>query len=168
MTTPLPPRELSGNTSFATSIALLLLRLALGWCFIYHGGQKLFGWFTPNGQPMVSGLAGAINLPVLSPLAWAYVAACGEFFGGLMVLLGLLARLGTIPILVVMWVAIATVHGKHGYNMGNHGYEYNIALSAMAAAILIAGPGLISCDAFLFRRGLWARGPQPLSDPASR
>jgi hypothetical protein len=31
------------------------------------------------------------------------------------------------------------------------GYDFNLALIALAAAILPAGPGLVSADAFLFR-----------------
>jgi hypothetical protein len=38
----------------------------------------------------------------------------------------------------------------------------------MAAALLIAGPGLISIDALIFRRSFWAKGPQPLGNPAPR
>jgi putative oxidoreductase len=114
----------------------------------------------------------------LPPTAWAYMAACAEFFGGLALLLGLLARLGTIPIIVTMLVAITTVHGQNGFSgwtetymdkkIPHVGYELNLALIAMAVAIMIAGPGLISIDALIFRRGLWARGPQPLSEPGRR
>ena len=163
------PAARQGNTAFATSLALLLIRLVLGFTFFYHGSQKLFGWFTENGAPQVTRLAEGLHLPVLSPLSWAYMAALGEFCGGVLVFFGLFARLGTIPILVVMWVAIATVHGQYGFSHFNPpGYEYNLALIAMAGAILIAGPGLVSVDACLFRRGLFARGPQPLGAPGTK
>ena len=165
------PSARQGNSAFATSLALLLIRLVLGWIFIYHGSQKLFGCFTPDGKPVVTLLAqglAANPLPLFAPLVWAYIAAIGEFVGGLTVFLGLLARLGSLPILVTMWVAIATVHGKNGFGMQTGGYEYNLALIAMAGAILIAGPGLVSADAYIFRRGFWARGPQPLQEPGKR
>jgi putative oxidoreductase len=103
-----------------------------------------------------------LHMPLLPTAAWAYMAACGEFFGGISVLLGLLARLGAIPIIITMLVAIAKVHGPNGFSLPQ-GCEYNVNLIAMSAAVLIAGPGLISLDALIFRRGLWARGPQPLS-----
>ncbi len=163
---PLGPAALQGNTAFATSIALFLLRLALGWTFIYHGAAKLFGIW---GGPEVHVFANYLHLPLLPPLVWAYMAACGEFVGGISVLLGLLARLGAIPIIISMSVAIATVHGPYGFSHNSPpGYEFNVNLIAIALAVIIMGPGLISVDALIFRRGLWARGPQPLSTPGER
>lgn len=162
-----------GNWAFATSLALLLLRLALGWTFIYHGSQKLFGAFGGSGIEGVVKITENLGMPgFLSPKGWAYMLACGEFFGGVSIFLGLLARLGAIPILISMGVAIAKVHGPIGFTNskpgGLPGYEFNANLIAMAAAILIAGPGLVSLDALIFRRGLWARGPQPLDQPGTR
>jgi len=170
--TPLAPPTLAGNDSFAISLALLLIRLVLGWTFIYHGSQKLFGAFGGiGGLGAVEGMkafSGYLqDMPVLPPLVWGYMAACGEFFGGVSILLGLLARLGAIPILVTMSVAIWKMTGKSGFS-NPLGYEFNLALIAMAAAVLIAGPGLISIDALLFKRSLWSRGPQPLSQPGVR
>jgi putative oxidoreductase len=176
---PLGPAARLGNTAFATSLALLVLRLALGWTFIFHGAQKVFGiWGGKGMEPFAEGLA-KMGLPgFLPPMAWAYMAAYGELLGGVMILLGLLARLGTLPIIVTMIIAIAKVHGKNGFSGWSEewhgrqilhvGYEYNVILTAMAVAILVAGPGLLSLDALLFRRGLWARGPQPLSQPGVR
>jgi putative oxidoreductase len=168
---PLGPAALQGNTGFAISLALLLIRLVLGWVFIYHGGQKVFGWFTADGQPQMPMLVAGLTenpLPILPPEAWAWTAALGELLGGAFVFVGLLTRLATLPIIVTMLVAIARVHGKNGFGMQFGGFEYNLVLIAMAGAILLAGPGLISADAFLFRRGLWSRGPQPLSEPSKR
>jgi putative oxidoreductase len=176
---PLGPAARQGNTAFATSLALLILRLMLGWTFIFHGAQKVFGIWGGHGMEKFAESLGKMGLPgFLPPTAWAYMAAYGELLGGVAVLLGLLARLGTIPIIVTMLIAIAKVHGQNGFGGWSEmyegkrilhvGYEYNLALTAMALAILIAGPGLVSLDALLFRRGLWARGPQPLSEPGKR
>src|ERR1035437_4156464 len=113
--TPLGPGELQGNAAFATSVALLLLRLALGWTFIYHGSQLCFGMFEgPGIQGFATGLEGMPTF--MSPTAWAYLAAYSEFLGGVSVFLGLLARLGTLPIIGTMVVAIATVHGPQGFD----------------------------------------------------
>jgi putative oxidoreductase len=176
---PLGPAGRVGNTAFATSLALLLLRLMLGWAFFFHGSQKLFGAFGGHGIEAFAKTLAGMGLPgFLPPVAWAYMAACGEFFGGVAVLLGLLARLGTIPLIVSMLVAITKVHGQNGFagwtekfqdkTITHVGFEYHMALIAMSLVVLIAGPGLISLDALIFKRGLWARGPQPLSEPGKR
>ena len=154
-----------GNFSFALSMALLLLRLALGATFIYHGGQKCFGWFDGPG---IENFSHFLKLPVLPSIVWAWMAAGGEFGGGVLVLLGFLSRLACIPLIVTMLVAIATVTGAKGFSMLNGGYEVNLMLIAMAATILLVGPGLVSADAYVFRRGFWARGPQPLGNPEPR
>jgi putative oxidoreductase len=163
---PLGPAARQGNTAFATSVALLLVRMALGWTFIYHGAALAFGAF---GGPGLEGFSkGLEHLPVLPTMAWAAMAAYGQLLGGVSVLLGLLARLGALPILGNMFVAIATVHAAKGFSNQAMGYEYNVNLIAESLLILLAGPGLISVDAFLFKRGFWARGAQPLSQPVVR
>jgi len=158
---PLGPGALTGNSAFAMSVGLLILRLALGATFVYHGWQLTMG---------VHGFAEHLaTMPAILPkTAWAYLAAYGQLVGGISVMLGLLARLGTLPLIVSMVVAIVTVHAPHGFDIQHHGYEYNLNLIAMSLMILLAGPGLISLDAFLFRRGLWARGPQPLGEAEKR
>jgi putative oxidoreductase len=166
---PLSPGERQGNTTFAVSVALLVLRLVLGWIFIYHGSQKLFGAFGGPGMGGFANTLAKLGLPgILPPMGWAYVAACGEFFGGISVFLGLVARLGAIPIIASMLVAIGGVVGKNGFSVVHGGYEYNLLIIAGCVAIIIAGPGIISADALFFRRGLWARGPQPLGEAQPR
>lgn len=157
-----------GNRQFAVDVALLVIRLCVGFAMFYHGAQKLFGWFGGDGMQGFIGFVTSFKLPVLSGTVWAYMAAATETFGGLALMVGLLARLSAIPTIFTMIIAIIFVHGPNGYSILTKGYEYNVAIIGMAAAILIAGPGLISADAFIFRKGLWARGAQPLDNPANR
>ncbi len=171
MDTPLTPGQRQGNWIFANSLALLILRLVLGWTFIFHGSQKLFGAFSGSGMEPVIQMTQHFNFPLFSATVWAYMAALGEFVGGVLVFLGLLTRLGAIPIIVTMCVAIAEVHGPIGFSSpppGLPGYEFNLALIAIGVSLVLAGGGLISLDALLFKRGLWARGPQPLDQPIKR
>ena len=165
---PLGPAARQGNTAFPTAVALLLLRLALGWTFIRHGYQLVFEVGAEN-------FAKNIQLPLLPPILWAYMAVWGQLLGGISIFLGLFARLGALPLIVNMLVAIATVHAANGFLLISDyahpekiGYEYNVNLIAESLIILIAGPGLISLDALLFKRGLWAIGPQPLDQPVRR
>ena len=138
----------------AVDIALFIVRLALGAIFIAHGGQKMFGWFGGRGlEATVTGMAG-----MGIPAALGYLAAFTEFFGGIAVIIGLLSRLASVGLAVTMAVAIAMVHGKNGFFLSDQGFEYNLALIAMALAVAIAGPGRIALSdwegRFLGRRGL--------------
>jgi len=90
-----------------------------------------------------------LNIP---PAATVF-AACVECFGGLALVAGLLARPAAVGVIVVMLMAIAKVHGKNGFFLNfymtpgrGHGYEYNLALTAMALSILIGGAGALSID----------------------
>jgi len=159
--------ERQGNWQFPNSLALLVLRLVMGWIFIYAGAGKLFGAF---GGPGMNGDTGFVHmiesqhLPVLPGVAWAWMAALGEFAGGILVMIGLLTRLAAVPLIITMVVAIATFTGSKGFGS----YGYNLILIAVGVALILSGAGLISIDAILFRRGLWARGPQPLANPVPR
>jgi putative oxidoreductase len=127
----------------------LVVRLALGVVFCAHGSQKLFGWFDGPGLSATIGGFKQMNIP---PAA-ALLAACIECFGGLALVAGFLARPAAVSLIVIMLVAIAKVHGKNGFFLNfymtpgrGHGYEFNLALTAMALSILIGGAGALSID----------------------
>ncbi len=132
-------RERSAAGIRAMDVGLFIVRLALGIIFIAHGGQKVFGWFGGRGlEATVTGFAG-----MGIPAAMAYLAAFTEFFGGIAVVIGLLSRLASLGLAVTMVVAIVMVHGKNGF-FAPTGFEYNLALLAMALAVAVAGPGRIA------------------------
>ncbi len=116
--------------------ALFVLRLVLGVIMIAHGSGKVFGGLSHHVQ-MVSGL----GLP-----GWlAYFSAAAEFFGGILVIAGFLTRFAALAILVDMAVAIWKVHWKNGL-MGDHGYQFPLAVAAIAFALIFFGAGPISFD----------------------
>jgi len=128
----------------SNSFSPLALRLPLGIIFAAHGAQKLFGWFggyglEGTGQWMASiGLEPGVLLAALSGSA--------EFFGGLLLILGLLTRPAALVLAVTMVVAILSVHINNGLFMSNNGYEFGLALLAGAVSLLISGAGRISID----------------------
>ena len=128
---------------------LLLVRLALGLILFAHGSQKLFGWFGGHG---IKGTGGWMESIGIRPGAlFAALAGLGELFGGLGVALGLLTPLSSAALVVVMLVAIATVHFKKGLWNTEGGYEYNLLIIAAAITIALVGPGPLSLDALLFK-----------------
>jgi putative oxidoreductase len=115
-------------------LALLVMRLALGVIIVAHGYHNLFGGLRHHVD-LVAGL----GLPRWS----AYLSAISEFFGGLLVLLGLFTRVAAFAICIDLSVAIAKVNFHNGL-LGNGGYEFPLALAALAFALIFFGGGPIA------------------------
>jgi len=136
------------------AIGLLILRLFVGLTLAAHGAQKLFGWFGGYG---LAGTGGFLEqLGFLPGKRHALFAGLAELVGGLLLALGFATPLAATLIISVMFVAIATVHLKHGFFNHNQGYEYNLTLAVVALSVAIIGAGPLSVDAAL---GLQDAGP---------
>jgi len=121
-------------------LALLVLRLVLGVIMIVHGYPKVTGF--SHFHSMISGM----GLP-----GWlAYLSAAAEFLGGMLIVLGLFTRCAAFAILIDLGVAIWKVHWKVGFR-GNEGYEFPLAVAAIAFALIFFGGGPMSLDSI--RRG---------------
>lgn len=81
----------------------------------------------------------------------ALLAGGAEFFGGLLLILGLLVRSAAAVLAVTMLVAIFGAHIGNGLFMRNNGYEFALALLAAVVALAISGAGRASLDAALAR-----------------
>jgi len=125
------------------SYGLLLLRVVVGGTMAAHGVQKLFGWFDGPGLDGVKGMLG--NFGFRFPAVMALGLALTEC-SGLLVALGFLTPLAALGIVVVMLNAIALVHFKNGFWNGKGGYEFNLVLLTVAAAVTATGPGRFSVD----------------------
>jgi Predicted membrane protein len=123
----------------------LVLRVPLGIIFMAHGAQKLFGWFGGYGLEGTGQWMASIGLQPGYLMALA--AGSGEFFGGLLLLLGLLTRPAALVLAFTMVVAIFAVHIGNGLFMSNNGYEFGLALLAGAVALVFSGGGRWSLDA---------------------
>lgn len=128
---------------------LTILRVIVGIAFIAHGSQKLFGAFGGYG---LEGTAQYMESLGLTPgYLMALMSGSAEFFGGLGLLLGLLARPAAVVVILLLMVAIFTVHIYNGFFMANNGYEYALALLGGAVAVLIEGAGKLSLDRIIAR-----------------
>ena len=117
-------------------LALLILRIVLGAIMIAHGYPKVFGGLHHHVQ-----FVSSLGLP-----GWlAYLSAVAEFFGGILVLAGLVTRIAAFAILIDLAVAILKVHWKHGLT-GQGGYEFPLAVAAIALALVFFGAGPIALD----------------------
>lgn len=113
-------------------IALLLVRLIVGLAIARHGTEKLFGWFGGYG---LAGSAGFFEQLGYRPGQLFVIAAAGaEIGGGALTVLGLGGPLGPALIVMVMLVAIFSVHISKGFAAANGGYELNALYIAAALA----------------------------------
>jgi putative oxidoreductase len=130
-----------------SGIGGLLLRLGLAAVVFPHGAQKALGLW--GGKPLadtVTEIKAAVGNPgwFNDPLAYCVIAA--EFLGSIGVALGFLTRIAALAILSVMGGAIYLVHWHNGLLMSNGGFEYPLAIGAMALAVVFLGAGPLSVD----------------------
>ncbi len=132
----------------SNEFTLTFVRLLLGIVFFAHGAQKLLGWFGGFGFTATVGAFVKMGMP----LAIAYFAIFVEFFGGLSLIFGFLARLAGLGIAAEMCGAIATVHYPNGLFMNwyglqkGEGFEYHLLAIAIGVLIMVRGAGALSLD----------------------
>jgi len=139
---------------FHPSLSALLLRLALGLILIPHGYRKLYEKNT--GPREISTALRNIGIP--TPLFFAYAIGIVEFFGGILLIAGLLTRAVALAAAVDMFVAIVKVKLKTGLMsrvmdggwVG--GYELDLALLIMALVLVVLGAGVFSLDWIVLNR----------------
>lgn len=126
------------------SIALLPIRLGVGVIMAAHGAQKLFGWFGGHGLEGTAQFF-AENLGLKPGILMAALAGGSEFFGGLLLIVGLLTRIAGLSLVGTMAVAIITVH-PNAFFASNSGMEYPLMLLLASLTLTIGGGGAFSVD----------------------
>jgi putative oxidoreductase len=125
------------NATFVKNLTpqlLSLMRLIVAFLFIQHGGQKLFNYPVPMPGPPLElfsliGLAGVL-----------------EFFGGLLLLVGLFTRWTAFILSGQMAVAYFMAHAGQGFwPLANHG-ELAVAYCFVFLYLAAAGGGPWSLD----------------------
>jgi putative oxidoreductase len=141
--------------------ALTIARLVLGVLFFVHGDQLMLGWFGGYG---LSGSMEFFTHNLGIPAPFAFMAICAEFFGGMMLILGLLGRVAALTIICTMVVAVAKVHWQFGVFMNwfgaqkGEGFEYHLLAITIGVIVALRGSGALSLDRLLAR---W-RGSVPV------
>jgi putative oxidoreductase len=129
------------------NLGLLLIRLIFGLVMVAHGAQKLFGWFGGYG---LTGTGGFFETLGFRPgRRFAFIAALGEFVGGLLFTLGFLGPIGPALILADMLVASISVHWRNGLFASTNGVEVPLLYATAAVGVALIGFGNYSLDAAL-------------------
>ncbi len=129
-----------------SDLPLLFMRLVLAYGFWGTGMMK---WKNIAG---VAEWFGSLGIPF--PTLNAYMAATTEIVGVFFLIFGLGVRIISIPLMIVMLVAIFTVHLHNGFEAGNNGFEIPLYYLIMLFTLLIYGGGKISLDNLLRRATL--------------
>jgi putative oxidoreductase len=118
---------------------LSLLRIVTGFLFLPHGMQKLFSYpsRSPGGkQPLMSlhGIAGIL-----------------EFFGAILIMLGLFTRPIAFVLSGLMAVAYFTAHAPQGFWPAKNQGETAVLYCFIFLYLCFAGGGPLSLDVVLFK-----------------
>jgi putative oxidoreductase len=140
--------------------AALPLRLIVGYGFIAHGYAKVM-----NGPDHFAAALQGLGVPAPHLMAWATIGF--ELLGGLAALGGACIPLISVPLTVILLVAVFTVHLPYGFSsiklravtaagpqFGPPGYETDLLYIAALATLVLGGSGPLALDARLpnFRR----------------
>jgi len=132
--------------------------LIVGYGFFAHGLAKI-----EKGPEHFVSILQAIGVPLPEMMAWLTIAV--EAVCGIMMILGALVPLITIPMLVVLAVALFTVHIQFGFTsikliavtssgpqFGPPGMETDLLYIACLLTLVFAGPGPWALDNWLDRK----------------
>jgi putative oxidoreductase len=130
-------------TAALSPLAEPLIRVTAGLLLVPHGAQKLFGWFGGYGLEATGQFfASKLGLPP----SLALLAGVIEFFGGLMLALGLATRVVAALVAGLMAVAVTQVHLGAGFFWTDGGFEYPLFWGIVALSFVIRGGGRYSLD----------------------
>lgn len=135
-------------------LAPAIARLSLGLVILPHALQKTLGWFGGQGYNRTYDV---FTRQMGMPGPVAFLAIAGELVGSLLLIVGLLTRVGALAIIGAMLGAIAVVHAPNGFFMNwsgtkaGEGFEFHLLAIALGLVAFIAGGGRASIDHALMR-----------------
>jgi len=132
-------KALSGTADYF----YFVFRVFIGLLFFQHGAQKLFGWFGGEAAELFSlmGVAGLI-----------------EFFGGLLIAIGLLTQIVALVGIIEMAVAYLMVHFPQGIVPIMNGGELALLYFAAFLVIFVYGARKFGVDNLIFKKRGQKRG----------
>lgn len=124
-------------------VLLLAIRLVLAYGFYTTAIEK---WKNISD---VAGWFASLHIP--APLLNAYLSASVEALGVILLVLGLGTRIIVLPLMILLLVAIVTVHWGHGFEAGNNGFEIPLYYLLLLGELLVSGGGKLSVDYLMER-----------------
>jgi putative oxidoreductase len=136
-------RRLQLWSADSRALPLLLCRIVLGWEF------TVSGWGKVHGLARFADSFRELGIP--APEFTARLVAGCELVCGVLLLLGLLSRLATAPLIVTMVVAVATAKHDQIHSLSDLFFQVEVAYLCMLFVIAMLGPGAASLDGLVVR-----------------
>jgi putative oxidoreductase len=125
-------------------LGLFIIHVTVGALLAGHGAQKLFGLFGGHGVEGTGGFMESLGMRPGRHMALA--AGSSEFFGGILLALGLATPLAAVLIGSTMLVASLTAHAGKGPWATNGGWELPLTYAIVAIGLAFNGAGQWSLD----------------------
>ena len=126
------------------NFGLLFYRLALGISMFYHGYLKYVSG--EQGLYKVGGMLSALGVPSGFEVILGTIASYAEMVGGILIIIGLFTRIGSI--LIIGTLAVATILNLNGNFFS---WDYPSQMGFGAIMLFFAGAGRYSLDKALFK-----------------
>lgn len=130
-------------------VPALILRLVAAFVLFPHGAQKLLGWYGGHGfggtMQFFTGTAGL-------PWIVGFLTILAEFFGPMLLVLGLGTRLVAASLFIVFTGVIFVNNIQFGFfmnwfnNQKGEGIEFALLMLGIYAALVVSGGGKWSVD----------------------
>ena len=137
-------------TATDNSKSTVLIRLMVGMVFLSEGIQKFL-------FPAIRGAGRFEKIGLPDPAFLGSFVGTVEIFCGILIIMGLLTRLVSIPLIIIMLIAIATTKGDLLANKGfwemMHGSRTDWAMLLGSIFLLLKGGGLWSIDYKIMHNG---------------
>jgi putative oxidoreductase len=128
----------SGNDNRA-----ILVRLTVGLIFLTEGIQKFL-------FPQLLGTGRFLTIGFSNPSFWAYFTGTFEIVCGTLIILGLITRVASVPLIIIMITAFITTKIPILIHKGvwpwAHEYRTDFAMTLLLIYLLIYGSGGMSVD----------------------
>ena len=128
----------------AADLSSLLARVTLGWLFIDSGWQKR------HNLDQIMAFFASLGIP--APQWQAPMVATMELVGGSLLLVGLLTRLASVPLMATLGVAIITARKDDLHTFSDLIGFVEFLYLLLLVGVLVHGAGKISLDRLLVRR----------------
>lgn len=142
------------GSDWLTRWAPVPIRLMVGYGFLMHGILKI-----DRGAAVFTAALDGLGIPLPQLMTWNVIVV--ELLGGIAVLLGAYVRVVSVPMIVVLLVAICFVHLPFGFSsikflavtadgpqFGKPGIECDLLYLACLATLLCGGSGPFSVDGY--------------------